>query len=289
MEKLQKNKKRKIVYTIIIILLILILLLIGWSKLQDWIFFHPWNDLTSYKKLQQIDEFKEIEIKNDKVNLSGWFWNVQNKKEQAPLVIFFTGNAQNSSNTLYNYYLSGTMKDVFENYNLMIVDYPGYGMSKGKPSDDSMFVASNYIFEYATNMDEVDKDNIVIMGYSIGTGVASYCASKNDANALILVAPYDKALSLYNDSIDSFHGSVKNLAKYSFDSATYAEDVYEPTLIFTSRADEVINYRHSLDLAGHFPELDDVIILDDVNHNGYFSQTQVLNGITEFLNKNIQE
>lgn len=289
MEKLQKNKKRKIVYTIIIILLILILLLIGWSKLQDWIFFHPWNDLTSYKKLQQIDEFKEIEIKNDKVNLSGWFWNVQNKKEQAPLVIFFTGNAQNSSNTLYNYYLSGTMKDVFGNYNLMIVDYPGYGMSKGKPSDDSMFVASNYIFEYATNMDEVDKDNIVIMGYSIGTGVASYCASKNDANALILVAPYDRALSLYNDSIDSFHGSVENLAKYSFDSATYAEDVDEPTLIFTSRADEVINYRHSLDLAGHFPELDDVIILDDVNHNGYFSQTQVLNGITEFLNKNIQE
>lgn len=289
MEKLQKNKKRKIVYTIIIILLILILLLIGWSKLQDWIFFHPWNDLTSYKKLQQIDEFKEIEIKNDKVNLSGWFWNVQNKKEQAPLVIFFTGNAQNSSNTLYNYYLSGTMKDVFGNYNLMIVDYPGYGMSKGKPSDDSMFVASNYIFEYATNMDEVDKDNIVIMGYSIGTGVASYCASKNDANALILVAPYDRALSLYNDSIDSFHGSVENLAKYSFDSATYAEDVDEPTLIFTSRADEVINYMHSLDLAGHFPELDDVIILDDVNHNGYFSQTQVLNGITEFLNKNIQE
>lgn len=44
-----------------------------------------------------------------------------------------------------------------------------------------------------------------------------------------------------------------------------------------------INYRHSLDLAGHFSELDDVVILEGVNHNGYFSQTQVLNGITEFL------
>ena len=288
MEKKQKNKKRKIVYTIIVILLILILLLIGWNKLQDYIFFHPWNDLVSYKKLQQIDEFKEIEIKNNEVNLSGWFWNIQNKNEKAPLVIFFTGNAQNSSNTMYNYYLSETMKDVFGNYNLMIIDYPGYGMSKGKPSDDSMFIASKYIFEYATKMNEVDKDNIVIMGYSIGTGVASYCASINEASGLILVAPYDKALSLYNDAIDSFHGSIQSLAKYSIDSATYAESVKEPTLIFTSKADEVINYRHSLDLAGHFSELDDVVILDGVNHNGYFSQTQVLNGITEFLNKVIK-
>ena len=54
MEKIQKNKKRKIVYDIIVILLILILLLIGWNKLQDYIFFHPWNDLVSYKKLQQM-------------------------------------------------------------------------------------------------------------------------------------------------------------------------------------------------------------------------------------------
>ena len=276
--------KKKIIYILILITSIIILI-IGWNKLQDYIFFHPWNDMISYKKLQEIDEFKEIKIKNDEVNLSGWFWNIGNKEGKNPLVIFFGGNAQNSSNTLYNYYQSGTMKDVFSNYNLMLIDYPGYGMSKGKSSDDSMFIASKYIFEYATKMSEVDIDNIVIMGYSIGTGVASYCASENDASGLILVAPYDKALSLYNDAIDSFHGSVASLAKYSFDSSTYAENVTEPTLIFTSKKDEVINYKHSLDLAGHFSELDDVVILENVNHNGYFSQTEVLNTITDFLNK----
>lgn len=276
--------KKKIIYILIFIVSIVVLI-IGWNKLQEYIFFHPWNDMISYKKLQEIDEFKEIKIKNDEVNLSGWFWNIGNKDGKNPLVIFFGGNAQNSSNTLYNYYQSGTMKNVFGNYNLMLIDYPGYGMSKGKPSDDSMFIASKYIFEYATKMSEVNIDNIVIMGYSIGTGVASYCASENDASGLILVAPYDKALSLYNDAIDSFHGSVASLAKYSFDSSTYAENVTEPTLIFTSKKDEVINYKHSLDLAGHFSKLDDVVILENVNHNGYFSQTEVLNTITDFLNK----
>lgn len=276
--------KKKIIYVLIFIVSIIVLI-IGWNKLQEYIFFHPWNDIISYKKLQEIDEFKEIKIKNDEVNLSGWFWNIGNKEGKNPLVIFFGGNAQNSSNTLYNYYQFGTMKNVFGNYNLMLIDYPGYGMSKGKPSDDSMFIASKYIFEYATKMSEVNIDNIVIMGYSIGTGVASYCASENDASGLILVAPYDKALSLYNDAIDSFHGSIASLAKYSFDSSTYAENVTEPTLIFTSKKDEVINYKHSLDLAGHFSKLDDVVILENVNHNGYFSQTEVLNTITDFLNK----
>lgn len=276
--------KKKIIYILIFIVSIVVLI-IGWNKLQEYLFFHPWNDMISYKKLQEIDEFKEIKIKNDEVNLSGWFWNIGKKEGKNPLVIFFGGNAQNSSNTLYNYYQSGTMKKVFGNYNLLLIDYPGYGMSKGKPSDDSMFIASKYIFEYATKMNEVNIDNIVIMGYSIGTGVASYCASENDASGLILVAPYDKALSLYNDAIDSFHGSVASFAKYSFDSSTYAEKVTEPTLIFTSKKDEVINYKHSLDLAGHFSELDDVVILENVNHNGYFSQTEVLNTITDFLNK----
>lgn len=276
--------KKKIIYILIFIVSIVVLI-IGWNKLQEYLFFHPWNDMISYKKLQEIEEFKEIKIKNDEVNLSGWFWNIGKKEGKNPLVIFFGGNAQNSSNTLYNYYQSGTMKNVFGNYNLMLIDYPGYGMSKGKPSDDSMFIASKYIFEYATKMSEVNIDNIVIMGYSIGTGVASYCASENDASGLILVAPYDKALSLYNDAIDSFHGSVASLAKYSFDSSTYAENVTEPTLIFTSKKDEVINYKHSLDLAGHFSKLDDVVILENVNHNGYFSQTEVLNTITDFLNK----
>ena len=127
--------KKKIIYILIFIVSILVLI-IGWNKLQDYIFFHPWNDMISYKKLQEIDEFKEIKIKNDEVNLSGWFWNIGNKEGKNPLVIFFGGNAQNSSNTLYNYYQSGTMKDVFSNYNLMLIDYPGYGMSKGKPSED---------------------------------------------------------------------------------------------------------------------------------------------------------
>ena len=108
MEKVKKSRNKFLQFTIII-LIILLLLYFGWNKLQDYLFFHPWNDIVSYKKLQETAEFKEVKIKNNEVNLSGWFWNIQNKNEKAPLLIFFPGNAQNSSNTMYNYSFSSTM------------------------------------------------------------------------------------------------------------------------------------------------------------------------------------
>jgi pimeloyl-ACP methyl ester carboxylesterase len=287
MEEKKKNKSKNIATKILVVLIIIAVLLVGWNKFQEWMFFHPWNDHVSYTKLKDISEFQEVKIKNDKVNLSGWFWNIQNK-DVAPLVIFFTGNAQNSSNTLFNFYQDGTIKEYFGDYNLMIVDYPGYGISKGKPSDDSMFEASDYIYEYAKSMKEVDSNNIAIMGYSIGTGVASYCASKHDANSLILVAPYDRALSLYNDFIDSFHGPIESLARYSFDSATYAESITESTFIITSKDDEVIRSNHSLELSKHFSNLDDILIVSQIDHNSYFASLEVLSHIKEFLNKSIK-
>lgn len=285
MKQIGQNKRNKILAIAVFTVLILVLVVIGWNKFQEYIFFHPWHDRVAYQKLQQIDEFKEIRIKNEEVDLSGWFWDIQKEQGKAPAIIFFTGNAQNSSNVLYNYYLAGTMKDVWGDYNLIIVDYPGYGVSKGKPSEESMFKAAKYVFEFTAEMAEVDKNNMVILGYSIGTGVACYCASTNEASGLILVAPYDRVLSLYNDAINIFHGPVRGLASYSFDSVSYAKNIKVPTLIFTSKADEVIDYQHSLDLAGHFSGLEEVVVLEEVNHNGYFSQARVLEGITSFLNK----
>lgn len=59
-------------------------------------------------------------------------------QQQAPLLIFFGGNAQNSSNTCLNFLHADKYK-YFEGYNLMIIDYPGYGLSDGTPSDKTMF------------------------------------------------------------------------------------------------------------------------------------------------------
>ena len=165
-----------------------------------------------------------------------------------------------------------------------MADYPGYGLSDGKPSDKTMFESALKVYDYACNLDYVDKNNIVILGYSIGTGVATYVASQRNVNGLMLIAPYDEALSLYNNAINIFHGPLKALAKYKFDSLHYSQSVTVSPLIITSYDDEVINYKFSLNLANHFKNTYKTVVLNNnVKHNDYFLQESVLEDIYNYL------
>lgn len=249
---------------------------------QPYLFFHPWHDENSYNQLLEEECFEEIRIGNDGELIHGWIkYNTEQTK--APLLIFFGGNAQNSSNTCLSFFNNDKYK-YFEGYNLMIIDYPGYGLSEGSPSDKTMFKTGLKAYDYASSLDCVDKDKIVILGYSIGTGVATYVSSQRAVNGLILLAPYDEALSLYNDNVNIFHGPVRLLARYKFKSIDYAPDVTVSPLIITSYDDEVISYKHSVNLAEYFENVDKVHILNNkVKHNDYFSQQGVLINIYDYL------
>lgn len=277
-----KKINKKLLMTISIIILVLIITSISILYIQEDMFFYPWHDEKGYTQLLSESEFEEISIDNNGKLLSGWL-KYNSKEEKAPLVIFFGGNAQNSSNTCIDF-LRNDRYRYFEQYNMMIIDYPGYGLSEGKPSDKIMFESALKIYDYVVNLDYVDQNNIVVLGYSIGTGVATYLASQRNVNGLILVSPYDEALSLYNDTLNIFYGPVKLLAKYKFKSIEYAQNVKISPLIITSYDDEVIDYNFSLNLAKYFDNVDNIIVLDnDVKHNDYFSQEQVLMSIYDYL------
>lgn len=273
------KKILKILLAILIVIMIIFVSIVLY--IQPSFFFYNWHDEESYNKLLTEDKVEEIRIDNNGKLLNGWL-KYNTDKKQAPLVIFFGGNAQNSSNTCYSF-LKNDIYQYFENYNVMIIDYPGYGLSEGTTSDKTMFDAALKIYDYATTLDSVDEDNIVVLGYSIGTGVATYLSSQRDVNGLILISPYDEALSLYNATFDIFHGPLKLLARYKFNSKDYAQNVTTSPLIITSYDDEVINYNLTLNLAKHFNLVDKTILLNNIKHNDYFLEQEVLKNIHEYL------
>ena len=273
--------KKKI--EVIISILLIIFLICYIYFIQEKIFFHPWHDNDSYNRLLTEDNVKEINIDNNGKKLHGWV-KINNTNEVAPLLIMFLGNAENSSNTL-TYFIDTNKFNYFNYYNVMMIDYPGYGLSEGTTSDKNMFESAEKIYDYACNLDYIDKDNIVIMGYSIGTGVATYLSSVRDVNGLILLAPYDEALSLYNYNVNIFYGPMKLLMRYKFESKKYAKDVKVNPLIITSYDDEVINYKFTHNLAKYFNNVDNLITLENVSHSGYYSNQIVLDNISNYLNK----
>ena len=216
-------------------------------SMQGIFFFHPNNDISSYNELKKDNNYEEVEIEKKK-------------------------------------YLIMSLKDYFDNFNLLIMDYPGYGKTKGFVDNDKTFLNfGTEIYDWAEKQEFVDKNNILVMGYSIGTCAATYVASVRDVTGLVLVAPYDEALSLYNDTINVFHGPIKLLTKFKLEAKKYAPNVDVPVLIFASKADEVINYNFSENLSHYFNNIDEFITLENIKHSYYYNQYEVWDRIQNYL------
>ena len=116
-------------------------------------FFHPWHDETSYTRLLNEESVKEVNIDNNGKKAHGWL-KINNQDEVSPLVIMFLGNAENTSNTM-SYFIDSNKFNYYSNYNVLMVDYPGYGLSEGTSSDKTMFELSEKIYDYAYNLENV--------------------------------------------------------------------------------------------------------------------------------------
>lgn len=74
-------------------------------------------------------------------------------------------------------------------------DYPGYGRTPGKPSEKTVYAAAETAFRHLVEERGFAPSNIVVCGYSIGSGPSCYLAEKHpDVGALLLLAPFKSAV-----------------------------------------------------------------------------------------------
>lgn len=247
---------------------------------SDKMLFYPNQDAEAYEKNLVYKKYEEIQFNKDDQELSGWL--LKNEEGKAPLVIYFGGNGECSARRFHNNKESN-LWNYFDGYNFLMIDYPGYGNSKGIPSDEAMFDMALKTYDYALTREDVDSDNIVIMGYSLGTGVATYLTSQRNVRGLILMAPYDECASLYNSMIDIFHGPLKHLVKNKFESNKYAKSVDLRPLLLVSKVDEMVPNESSILLSKTFPNGSRLHFLEDVKHNYFWGNREVFENIREYL------
>ncbi len=149
-------------------------------------------------------------------------------------------------------------------YDVFMPDYPGYGKSTGHiKSQRQLFNAVKMAYQHVKTLRP--ENQIVILGYSIGTGPAAWLASQNHPRQLILLAPYyslaDEAKTLY-PILPSF------ILKYPLETFEYLQHTSAPIIIFHGDADELIPYSSSVRLQQYFKPGDKLITLKGQGHNG---------------------
>jgi pimeloyl-ACP methyl ester carboxylesterase len=166
-----------------------------------------------------------------------------------------------------------------------MIDYPGYGLSEGKTSDDSIIKMAETVYDYITSLSYVNESEIYIYGYSIGTGVATYISSVKDVKGLILIAPYSSITDLFNSRLPIFKGIGEHLIIEEFPSYLYAQNCQIKPLIIASRNDKTIPIALSLKLADAFEIEADLFIVEQEEHNEFLYNSDVIDQIVNYLNE----
>ena len=282
--KIKAKWMRGVVTGFLILLNLVVCLSVSIGQVATALWFSPCQDTDAYHTLSSLSNMREVTIRDGGRTYSGWF--VKNAEGKAPLVLFFGGNGDCAAQICASFQKSAYW-DTYAGYNFMMVDYPGYGLSGGSPSESSIFQMTLAAYDYAVTRDDVDGAKIVVEGYSLGTGAATYLASRRSVSGLILIAPFDQALSMYNAALPIFYGPFQWLASIHFNSMAYAQSVSVHPLVITSTSDEYINYRLSEHLAEFFPEKPEFHLLSGLHHNDYLGGDAT--GVRQLVSAYLQE
>jgi len=164
------------------------------------------------------------------VSINALHFKAENPKG---VILYFHGNAGDLSRW-------GTIAEFFvaKNYDVFIMDYRTYGKSTGKLSEQAFYDDAQFCYDYL--LKQYAENDITVYGRSLGTGIATFLASKNDPKQLILETPYYSILDVAQHRFPVF--PVSSLLKYKFPSNEFIVDVDCAITIFHGTKDTVVPY-----------------------------------------------
>lgn len=214
------------------------------------------GELTEITK--RYKDVEDISLKTrDGLIIRGWMVTDPHAKK-SPLILYFGGNAEEVS------YLIGE-SDKLEGWSLALMNYRGYGLSEGKPGENALFDDALTIYDYFSHRGDVDPERIIVMGRSLGSGVAVYVAQKRAVKGLILVTPYDSMTSVAQEKFPCLPVSL--LLKHRFDSLSRAPSIKAPLLALVAKEDTIVPPSHAKRLVDKWGGQRTLEVLEGVDHN----------------------
>jgi len=238
---------------------------------QEKLIFYP-QKLNKNHTFNFSQNFQELHFKTtDGKLLNGLLFKSKNTKG---LIFYLHGNAGSLNSW-------GNVAKTFTNFNydILLVDYRGFGKSEGTIISQKQLFEDNQMIYNQINK-EYKEQNIIVLGYSIGTGLAAKLASDNHPKQVILQAPYYSLIDLMHQKV-SFIPSF--LLKYKFETNKYLKNCKMPITVFHGNQDRVINYNSSLKLKNELKNKITLITLQNQGHNGMTDNVKYKTCLKEIL------
>lgn len=166
----------------------------------------------------------------DGLSLASWYAEAQ---PGFSTIVYFHGNGGNISHRAFKV---RPFLDV--GYGVLLVSYRGYAGNPGSPTETGLFHDGRAALAFL-QAQGVTPDRTVLLGASLGSGVAVRMASETPVQALILESPYTSAVDAGQQRFPFL--PVRWLMYDRFDSMSRIDQVTAPLLVVHGEADRTIS------------------------------------------------
>ncbi|WP_395663205.1 alpha/beta hydrolase [Aestuariivirga sp.] len=176
-----------------------------------------------------------------------------------PTILFFHGNGGEVAGRAERmaFYQS-------QGFGALFVSYRGYGASTGNISEQGFITDALTAYDFLAARGLEAKD-IVLVGESLGTGVAVQLAAMRPVGAMVLEAPFTAAVDVAAEIYPWL--PVRLLMKDQFRSRDVIGKVTAPLLIIHGDADRIIPVAHGRKLHELANEPKELVILPGASHD----------------------
>ncbi len=150
-------------------------------------------------------------------------------------ILFSHGNAEDIGD------LSWFLKEFYRHgFSVIAYDYSGYGTSSGKPTEQAVFDNAEAVYDYLTTKRGIAPERIIVWGRSIGSGPSTYLAAKHKVGGLVIESGFTSAFRVMT--------RIRLLPFDRFDNLQNLGHIKCPVLVIHGKQDEIIPFRHGLQL-----------------------------------------
>jgi pimeloyl-ACP methyl ester carboxylesterase len=143
-------------------------------------------------------------------------------------LIYFGGNADNVAPAL------PLLARSFPDRAIYLMHYRGYGGSTGTPTEAALHADARALFDQV----HAAHPDVLVIGRSLGSGVAVRLASERPVSQLLLVTPYDSIAGLAEALFPWLPVSWIMMDK--FDSGRWAPRIQAPTTVLLAETDRTV-------------------------------------------------
>jgi len=197
-----------------------IVIAFAFHQMQYFMFFTP----TFYRSTELDDRFEILSITaDDGIELEGVVHTPINFKGT---ILFFAGRSYDAVGVIEKISIA------YPNIRIITFNYRSYGRSGGSITEKNIFSDALHIVKTLKK----NYGDIYISGFSLGSSIASYVASKESVLGVFLLGPFDSMSGVVKIK---YGIDLSWILRYEFDNTKFVQNIEADTYMFASKDDEV--------------------------------------------------